>query len=104
MIRLETLGQLRGFLNGQEVSGMPNRRRRFALLVYMAVERMATRQSLCRVFWTDSDESRAKGALKQTIFELRQALGAEVLETSGEKVTITNDLQIDTNDFSKAVE
>ena len=57
-----------------------------ALLVYLAVESRrgpVSRDRLLGLFWPESEEARARNTLSQALHHLRQALGAEVLESHG---------------------
>jgi len=61
--------------------------KRLGLLVYLAVEGEhggCSRDRLLALFWPDSDEERARAALRQSIRFLRLALGQDVLIRHGE--------------------
>ena len=60
--------------------------KRLALLAYLTVSRpprLHRRDALLLMFWPDLDESRARGALSQSLSFLRRALGAEVIVSRG---------------------
>ncbi len=61
--------------------------RRAALLAYLAVEGgegFVSRDRLLGVFWPESDESRARASLRQTLAFLRRVLGADAIRTRGD--------------------
>lgn len=60
--------------------------KRLALLAYLAVDRpvrLHRRDSLLLLFWPESDETHARGALSQALAFLRRALGDGVIVTRG---------------------
>jgi len=61
--------------------------KRLGLLVYLALEGEhggCSRDRLLALFWPDSDEERARAALRQSVRFLRRALGEDVLIRHGE--------------------
>ena len=61
--------------------------RRAALLAYLAIEgegEFVSRDSLLALFWPDSDEPRAKAALRQALTFLRRALGEHAILNRGD--------------------
>lgn len=57
-----------------------------ALLAYLALEARdgsCTRDSILALFWPDASTAGGRHALRQALYELRQALGPEVIETRG---------------------
>jgi len=60
--------------------------KRFALLGYLASDRplrLHRRDALLLLFWPESDEAHARGALSQALSFLRRALGKDVIVTRG---------------------
>jgi DNA-binding SARP family transcriptional activator/tetratricopeptide (TPR) repeat protein len=60
--------------------------KRLALLAYLALaspEPMVSRDALLAMFWPDSDERRAREALRQALRFLRRAMGPDVVVTRG---------------------
>jgi DNA-binding SARP family transcriptional activator len=103
-IRLSTLGRVRCDLDNQELTDLPGQRLRCALLLYLAVERKAPRETIQNLFWPERDDVKGRGALKQTVFELRRLLGDNSIETRGDDLQVHADLATDLEDFRRAVE
>jgi DNA-binding SARP family transcriptional activator/TolB-like protein len=87
MLRLTTLGatDLRD-RHGRAIRDVLKQPKRAALLVYLAVEgRKApiSRDRLVALFWPESDTARARNTLSQSLHHLRQAMGADFLESVG---------------------
>ena len=83
MLRLRTLGavDLRDSL-GRPVREVLSRPKRISLLIYVAVEgarRPVRREEVQAIFWPESDEERARNGLSQSLYHLRQVLGADVI-------------------------
>lgn len=72
MLRLETLGGL--VLAGDSGTPLPIQRRRLALLALLstAAKRGVRRDKLVSVLWPDSPDPKARHALEQLIYSLRQ--------------------------------
>ncbi|MGQ0815391.1 MAG: BTAD domain-containing putative transcriptional regulator [Gemmatimonadota bacterium] len=87
MIRLRTLGSvdLRA-LDGAQLHSVLRQPKRLAVLIYLAMSgpMFHRRDRLLALFWPESDEERARGALNQQIFHLRQALGKDVIVNRGD--------------------
>ena len=87
MFELRTLGtlQIRGS-DGRPVEALQRRSRRLALLVYLAVDRPVgpkRRDTLLAMFWPEAAPERARGALRQALQTLGDALGPGVLVGRG---------------------
>lgn len=87
MFELRTLGavDLVGE-DGERVSRVLAQSKRLALLVYLAVGRprgFHRRDTLLPIFWPDLDEAHARGALRNAVYFLRQALGPVVVVGPG---------------------
>ncbi|HEV2146704.1 MAG TPA: hypothetical protein VGR37_04740, partial [Longimicrobiaceae bacterium] len=87
MIQLFVLGSpdLRR-ADGQEVRSVLVQPKRVALLAYLAVAAPGAfhrRDSLVALFWPELDAEHARAALRNGIYQLRQALGPEAVETRG---------------------
>jgi len=96
MIRLDMLGalSLRG-ADGHELRTVLAQPKRLALLAYLAVESargFQRRDRLFALFWPDLDQSQARQALRQSLYFLRQSLGANILVNRGaEEIGIAAD-------------
>ena len=87
MFELRTLGtlQIRGS-DGRPVDALQRRSRRLALLVYLAIDRPVgpkRRDTLLAMFWPDATPERARGALRQALQTVGDALGPQVLVGRG---------------------
>lgn len=100
-LHLITLGPPRVLDGFRELPELPSQRTRFALLVYLAVEREVLRESVLPVFWPERDPSRAKHALRQMLYELRQLLGEEWIEVGRDRIVVHAD--VDAAAFELAV-
>lgn len=72
----------------QEIRGLLAQPRRFALLAYLAAATprgMHRRDGLAVLFWPELDQAHARAALRQTIYVLRGALGAQVITSRGDE-------------------
>jgi TolB-like protein/DNA-binding SARP family transcriptional activator/Tfp pilus assembly protein PilF len=103
-IHLRTLGTLRIERDGVELRDLPSQPIRCALLLYLALERSATREELLGLLWPDRDPERARHSLRQTLYELRRALGDEWSETHGDRIETTERVTADALEFVEAVE
>lgn len=87
MIQLHVLGSpdLRR-ADGSEVRSVLVQPKRLALLVYLAVAMprgFHRRDSLVALFWPEMDNEHARAALRNAIYQLRQALGPDCIQTRG---------------------
>ncbi|HTY04894.1 MAG TPA: BTAD domain-containing putative transcriptional regulator [Gemmatimonadales bacterium] len=87
MLRLITLGALDlKDARGRTIHDVLSQPKRVALLLYLVMEgRRApvSRDRLLALFWPESDETRARNALSQSLHQLRRSLGADVIENRG---------------------
>lgn len=103
-IRITALGGLQFFQDGHEPLDLLNRPVLCGLLVYLALERDTTRDSLISIFWPDKSSDRARHSLSQTLYELKTVCGDQWLELEGEVLRATERLTIDAAEFEDAVE
>jgi DNA-binding SARP family transcriptional activator/Tfp pilus assembly protein PilF len=95
---LRTFGGLQVEGPDGPLSGMAAQRRSLALLVVIAAasERGVSRDTLTAMLWPGSDDDRARRALAQTLYRVRQQLGAGVVRggdrLSCDPALITTDL------------
>lgn len=76
-----------------------------ALVTYLACSprRAAAREHLVDLLWADLEPDKARHALRQTIWYLRQILGASGLATHSAELTLAVPLRLDRDDFLAAV-
>jgi len=103
-IRLTTLGHPRVALGDLDLSTLPGKPVTFGVFVFMAVEQEVTRDRLVAVFWPDSPQEKARHALSQTLYEIRQILGEEGVESSGNTVRPAEGLWVDCLEFTRLAE
>jgi DNA-binding SARP family transcriptional activator len=79
---LRTFGGLHVEGPGGPLRGAAAQRRSLALLVVVAVasDRGVSRDTLAAMLWPESDEERARRALAQTLYRVRQELGSELVQ------------------------
>ena len=98
-VRLTTLGRPRAFLDERELATLPGRPVTFGLLVFLAVEREATRDRLTSVFWPESPQEKARHTLSQTLYEIKQSLGEGWAESSGNTLRVSDSVEVDCLEF-----
>lgn len=103
-IHLRTLGGLHARLDGQELSWLASRSHPAALLVYLAVERSATRDHLQSLLWPEGEAGSTAHRLRNTVYELRQSLGNDCIETMGRELRAADFIQADALDLERAVQ
>lgn len=103
-IRIVTLGGLTVLSDDEEVVGLASQPVRASLLVYLAVEGTATREAVSAALWPDHEPQPARHVLSQTLYQLRQDLGADWLRADGETLRITSAVWLDARAFAGHVE
>jgi DNA-binding SARP family transcriptional activator len=87
MIRLRTLGPVAlDGARGPKADAITRGPKRLALLVYLAIDPprgFKRRDALAALFWPELDQQRARHALRNTLLELRKALGDGALCSRG---------------------
>lgn len=80
-------------------------RKATALLAYLAVsEQPQRRATLATLLWPDTDEQKARGALRRTLSVLRSALGDRWLEAEGETIDLDRSkVHVDVTEFRRAI-
>ena len=94
------LGSPRIERDGQSIE--LNNRKVMALLTYLALSGQEHRRDrLVDLLWPDSDQSRGRNDLRQTLFLLKKALGDEYLKSDGETIRLVPnaDFWVDVNQF-----
>jgi DNA-binding SARP family transcriptional activator len=109
VIRLSLLGavDLRG-PEDEELRTVLAQPKRLALLTYLAAARPAgfhSRDTLLNLLWPEFDQEHARAALRQAVYVLRRALGADVVIGCGDSVIGMgpSKLWCDVNAFEKAI-
>ncbi|HUK14675.1 MAG TPA: BTAD domain-containing putative transcriptional regulator, partial [Thermoanaerobaculaceae bacterium] len=94
MILLRTLGltdvAAPGHSRAREVLAQP---KRFAFLVYLLAARprgWQRRDALLARFWPETDQVQGRQVLRQTVYLLRQQLGADVIQSRGKEELAAN--------------
>jgi predicted ATPase/DNA-binding SARP family transcriptional activator len=99
------LGSPQISLNGQTVEF--KRRKAVALLVYLAVERRSqSREFLSGLFWPEYNQSKAYAYLRRTLWEIKDALGDDLLEVTRVWIGIHSSVnfQTDINQFQELLQ
>lgn len=103
-IRIACLGGLQIEREGEVIRDLPAQPVRSALLLYLALERRATRDELVALCWPESDTERARHSLSQALYQLRGALGDEWVGTHGDQVEVSARVVVDALEFDAATE
>ncbi len=80
--------------DGVSVHSVLTQPRRIALLTYLTLVRpgeFVSRDAITAAFWPDSDDTRARNALRQGIHFLRRSLGATAIEARGDHAVRVSD-------------
>jgi DNA-binding SARP family transcriptional activator len=99
---LRTLGEVR--LDGV-AADMSGRRKDLTLFAYLArkAPHPVFQSELADFLWEDRDEARARQSLRQTVLELKRAVG-EALTVDAEQVRLdTRAVQFDVREFEAAI-
>lgn len=88
MIDLRVLGSLElRSSGGESLDSVLSQPKRAALLVYLVLARprgFQRRDSLVAMFWSELDAEHARSALRQSIYQLRLAIGDDVVKSRGQ--------------------
>lgn len=89
VIELTTLGrtELTG-ADGVAILSVLSQPKRFAILVYLAVEGsggLIRRDTVAALFWPERDQADARANLRKSLYFLRQSLGQDVILTRGDE-------------------
>ena len=104
MLYLRTFGGLVLESAGRPVTGPAGQRRRLALLAVLALAgaRGVSRDKLLVLFWPESTQARARGALNQLLYALRCALG-DIFQEIGDLRLDATAIGSDVSDFNAAL-
>lgn len=103
-ISLITFGGLASAAGSEELDWLSSQWLRAAILVYLTLERVCTRDALLAVFWPDSDGDSAGHRLSQAVYALRRAIGEDCIETKGRELRAGARLEADALEFERAIE
>ncbi len=81
--------------DGKDVRAVLAQPKRLALLAYLVAAQPAgfhQRDALLALFWPDFSQEAARAALNRAVYYLRQALGAEVIQSRGDALAIDRSL------------
>ncbi len=81
-------------------------RKAMALIAYLAIEdRAIGRDTLATIFWPNSNQTRARGALRRTLSTLRKSVGPHIIVSQGENISIANmpNLWLDVDQFHNLI-
>jgi DNA-binding SARP family transcriptional activator len=103
-IQLVTFGGLHAVSDSGELDWLLSQHSRAALFVYLAVEQRVSRESLTALFWPESDAENARHALRQSLYQLRKAVGSEWIDSRAHELVVTAEVRADARAFTDAVE
>jgi len=91
MLYLQLLGGLSARLNKESLSGRAAQRKRLALLALLATtsQRSMSRAKLIGLLWPESESERARHQLTTAAYDLRRALGVDVLISTPEELRLS---------------
>jgi len=102
-IRVTTLGGLRIERHGVELGELLPQRLRTSLLVYLAVERRARRDTLSSLFWPDTTERKSRQSLRQSLHHVGKILEDEWLDAGPVDLRAVDNLACDAHEFEAAL-
>jgi DNA-binding SARP family transcriptional activator len=108
MIEFRTLGRIELLRpDGTLVLSVASRSKALGLLAYLVLSEgdgARRREDVCALLWPESDESRARNSLNQTLHVLRSSLGSEVVTGGRETVGVeAGRIRCDAVDFRRAI-
>ena len=101
-IQLVTFGGLHAVDDTGEAQRLLGQHSRAALFVYLVIERRVSREALIALFWPESDSDNARHALRQSLYQLRKAVGVDWIESRPHELVVTGEVGCDANDFTRA--
>lgn len=105
MIRLKCLGGLALEVDGVRVDGAAAQRQRLAVLAFLAAAGgSATRDQVLAALWAEGDQAKARHALSNALYGLRNALPIDPIVANGEDLRLATDgFDSDIGAFQRAV-
>jgi DNA-binding SARP family transcriptional activator/TolB-like protein len=106
LLLLRTFGGLSLERSGEVLGGAAAQRGRLAILACLAVagEHGLSRDRLLALFWPESDTSRARAALRQALYSLRQATGADLTTGTSQLRLNRREIESDVTRFLTAAQ
>ncbi|HJU73694.1 MAG TPA: BTAD domain-containing putative transcriptional regulator [Gemmatimonadaceae bacterium] len=106
-MRIRFLGRCEILLaTGERADTIIAQPKRLALLAYLAASMShgpRTRDRLVALFWPELDDATARHALRQALYHLRQALGADVVLSQGDFVELAPNVDCDVQEFERVL-
>ena len=85
-MEIRTLGAAAAFrADGSRIEGLTPESKRFGVLVRVALAGWCRRDELAMMLWPDLDQEHARGALRQVLRYLRQAIGSGAILNRGDE-------------------
>lgn len=103
-VEVRALGGFEVVVDGNVSRDIENRPVCSALLLYLAVEGRATRESVLTVLWPDRSESRARHSLSQSLYQLRRLLGRRRVPGRSRELRLADDVRVDAVEFARGVD
>lgn len=88
--------------NGKEIYLPPGKVS--ALLYYILLKKVVSRDEAAAIFWGRSNENRAKVSLRNAIYKIKRAFGEDIIETPNKTILSINDkldIFVDAEEFEK---
>lgn len=101
---IQTLGGIRIFRDGEEITDLPRKPIRCALLAYVAVEKNPPKEKALALLWPEKDPELARKSLNQTLTELRKDLGDDWVDSKGQFLILREDIGTDLGTYQRAVQ
>lgn len=104
-LRLQTLGAPSLLRSARDGAILMTTSKPLALLTYAVITGGPTsREHLIDLLWAGTDPAHARQTLRQTLWQLRRVLGDGSIESRGEFIHFSGDIQADRNDFVAAID
>lgn len=101
---IRTFGGPSAFEERVSTTALATRPTRLALLLFVAVERAASRDAVASIFWHNQAPESGRKNLSQALYEIRESVGRGWIIADGDQLRITPDVHVDTHAFEDAVE
>jgi len=101
---LKLLGSFTLTLDGQPTPSLPRRVQALLGLLVLSKGRSLSRELAADMLWTESGPQQARQSLRQVLVTLRRVLGAEIVRTNGESLSVVPDaLVVDIHEFEALI-